>query len=375
MITICLLACLMAIVIGRQVQIPKSIEFKPARPSTKEVMTAVSYSKHGGSDVLSFDDQYPMPIPNDNQILVQVKASAINPVDFKYRRNLTPNIVTPKPKIPGYDIAGVVVKVGKNVVNFSIGDRVAAMMPILGTRWGAAAYYAAVEESFACKIGEFTDFSSAASLPLVSLTFLQAMSKVKDPTGKKILIHAGAGGCGTFAIQYAKYVLNMHVATTASKPKEDFVKALGADVVIDYRTQDFSQIIKDYDVVFDTMSFSYEEATLNRSARVLKPSGHYLCVLSSDWKSGGGRERSNGLLTLRNLVKHKIINALRPGWIPHYDLVAVQPNGKQLLEVFNLLEEGRIRSVIDKTFPLSNAADAYDYVEQGHATGKVILQH
>jgi alcohol dehydrogenase len=364
-----------AVVVGSRVRLLESYDWACAQPSTKDFMEAVSYGEHGSTSVLKLNKNYQRPTPKDNQVLVQVKASAINPVDFKFRRNDVPNFVLPKPKIPGSDVAGIVVEVGSKVAQFKVGDRVAAMMPTLGSRWGAAAEYAAVKESILCKIGESTDFISAASLPLVSLTSVQALGRIHEPKGKKILIHAGAGGVGTFAIQYAKNVLGMYVATTASSPKTELLKSLGADLVIDYRTEDFSEVCQGYDAVLDTMSFVYEEKTLYQGSKVLKKNGHYLNVLSSDSALVNGKEKSIGFLSLQNLVKHKLANFVFPGSMPNYDLIAVQPNGHTLQLVLDLVEQGQIRSVIDKTYPLSKATDAYDYIETGHATGKVVLEH
>jgi alcohol dehydrogenase len=189
---------------------------------------------------------------------------------------------------------------------------------------------------------------------------------------KKILIHAGAGGVGNFAIQYAKKVLGMYVATTASKPKEALLKELGADLVVDYKTEHFEDIVSDYDVVLDPMSWLYEERTLN--SNVLKPTGYYLNVPSSDW-SFDGTEKTNGLNTYRNLVISKIKNLFQPGSMPKYSMVFVSPNGEDLQLVLDLIDNGTIKPIIDKKFHLSEAEQAHRYLEQGRATGKVVLYH
>jgi alcohol dehydrogenase len=353
--------------------LPPTYDWPRAQASSTDYMRAISYSEHGSTSVLILGEHYPRPVPNDDQVLMQVKASALNPVDFKFRRNQVPNFIVLKPKIPGNDVAGIIVEVGKEVKDFKVGDRVAALMPVMGSQWGAAAEFAAVKTSFLGKIGKSTGFESAASVPLVSLTAVTALEKIEEPQGKRILIHAGSGGVGTFAIQYAKHVLGMYVATTASRPKEEFLKSLGADLVVDYRTEDFTKVVQDYDAVLDTMSFLYEEATLNKGTNVLNKNGHYLNVMSSGLVDG--EEKTNGLQTVLNLVKHKLANLIVPGSMPKYDFVGVEPNGQQLQLVLDLMESGRIRSVIDTTFPLAKAADAYDYFENGHVAGKVVLQH
>jgi alcohol dehydrogenase len=302
-------------------------------------------------------------------------ASSINPCDFKFRRNPVPDFILPKPVIPGEDVAGIVVQVGRKVSTFAVGDRVAAMLPTLRRRWGAASEYVNVKESLVARIGDDVDFVSAASLPLVALTAVQAFNKVSDiQRGQKVLIHAGAGGLGTFAIQYAKKVLGLYVATTASSAKADILKEIGADEVIDYRITRFEDLVQDYDIVLDSMSWSYENRTLGRDSHVLKSNGSYLNVFSSDW-SFDGTEVGNGLTTLHNLLVHKASNTLTRGVIPRYDVVIVLPHGEQLQYVMDLLQSGTIRAVVDRQFDLSDIQDAYTYLETGHVTGKIVLVH
>ena len=377
------------IALRSQFSLPAVVDWRGGAKAspTGNFMNAISYTEHGGPDVLSFQ-KVPRPIPRDGQILIHVKASSVNPIDFKLRRNPVPDWILRKPKIPGADLAGIVVQVGtttevvtkKNDHNtkknsFKIGDRVAAMMPLIGGQWGSNAEYVAIDSSLVASLPDAVEYESAAALPLVSLTVMQSLNKLKSTTkGKKILIHAGAGGVGTFAIQYAKYVLGMYVATTASKEKAEFLKSLGADLVIDYRTQDFTTIVKDYDAVLDTMSFLYEAKTLRTN--VLKKTGHYLNIFSSDWSLVNGKEKSFGLVTCWNVVLHKLVNLLAPGrFLPKYDFCVVNPNGSQLQLALDLLGNGKIQSVIDSVYPLSKLSDAHEHLEGGHVTGKVVIQH
>lgn len=362
-----------AILVGRRVSIPSFMDLPAASKSPTETMTALVYDRHGGIDVLQVRHDVPRPIPRDDQILVQVKASALNPVDFKYRRNEVPNMIIPKPKIPGFDLSGVVVATGNKVSKFSVGDRVAAMIPLLGSSWGAAADYVAVRESHASKVGDSVDFESAASMPLAALTAVQKLSKIPNPKGKKVLIHAGAGGVGSIAIQYAKHVMGMYVATTASGPKADLLHSLGADLVIDYREKDFTKEIQDYDAVLDTMSYLYEERTLN--SNVLGNSGIYLNVLSSDWNLVDGKEKANGPVSFKNLVWHTLKNWFQPNSIPHYDFSFVHPDGTLLQHILDLVEEGTLRPVIDGVYDVSDFEQAYQKLESGRATGKLVLRH
>jgi alcohol dehydrogenase len=357
--------------------IPASFEIWPAPQSAVHTMDAVVFRTHGpAADVLSYETNHPRPLIHANQVLVEVAYSSINPCDYKVRRNWwVPGFLSPKPKIPGEDISGEIVEVGTKVMgNWEVGDRVAAMMPIMGARWGALAGYAAVDPSFLAKLGENTSFQQAAALPLVSLTAIQGLTQLDTIGTRSILIQAGAGGVGTFAIQYAKHVLNIEtVATTASAGKAALLKELGADLVVDYRENKFEDIIQDYDAVLDPMSWTYEDRTLAKG--VLKRSGHYLNILSSDSGFGDGVERGNGLSMVKNFVVGTVVNLIRTGYLPKYSLVTVVPNGEQLQSVMDLVDKGIIRPIIDRTFALSDAAQAFEYLEEGHATGKVLLEH
>lgn len=364
--------------------IPTSFDAWPAKPSLSgQTMKAIVYSETGGD--LRFVDDHPRPSIRPNQVLIKVRFSAINPCDFKFRRNWVPSFIIPKPKIPGEDLSGIVVQVGSDVVVdddntnnpssfLQVGDRVAAMMPILGARWGALAEYVAVDASLVAKVGNRTTLQQAAALPLVALTTVQALANLDPKYRQSILIQAGAGGVGSFAIQYARNVLKMErIATTASAGKADLLKDLGADQVIDYRADSFEDFVQGYDAVLDTMSWAYEERTLTKG--VLKRRGHYLNVLSSDWLVHNGRERSNGIRSIANYIYSKVRNMILPGHVPRYDLITVNPNGVQLQAILDLVENGTIRSVIDRTFPLNAANEALSYLEQGGATGKVVLDH
>lgn len=372
----------------------------PSQADPSKSMSAVAYRTPGNSSTLQFYDKtHPMPKLRPDQILIKVKAAGLNPCDFKLRRNSDlPIFFRPLPKIPGEDVAGIVVQIGPSRrkggnSKFQIGDRVVAMMPGLGSRWGALAEYAAVDEAFVAKIGDKTSFVEAASLPLVSLTALEAFEEIEkkacsstnnETQQKKILIHAGAGGVGSFAIQYAKKVLNMQVATTASKRKKKFVRRLGADVVVDYENEDFEHVLVDYDFIMDTLNWAYESRTLppklnmgrnETQKHVLKRrGGHYLNMLSSDWSlTPNGKEKTNHGQSMINWLYYKIVNTVSPHKIEQYSLVVARPDGAKLQYIMDLVQNGTIKAVVDKTFPLENAATAFDYLEEGHASGKVVV--
>lgn len=359
-------------------KIPDSLDMFPAHQHPMENMKAVVYRQHGDASQLEYTD-VPRPVPQATQYLIKIEASALNPVDYKMRRNSkVPEFLIPLPKIPGADVAGVVLQTpcfkNPDDCKFRVGDRVAALLPVL-SHWGAHAELVAVEERFLAKMGDQTSFLEAASYPLAGLTVLQNMANLEDKPqpNDKLLVHAGAGGVGTFAIQYASKVLGMKVATTASAPKAELLKDLGADTVVDYRNQAFEEVLEGYDVVLDPMSWLYEERSLK--TKVLKPTGHYLNVPSSDAAFVDGVERANGLKTYLNAATHSLRNWWSPGSTAKYGLVFVHPDGNDLQKVLDLMESGKIKAVIDKTYHVTQAQEAYRYLEEGHATGKVVLYH
>lgn len=237
-------------------------------------MRAALYRAHGNEDVIEICDRVRRPILKDSHVLVKVHTCALNPVDVKLRENQMPTLFLPLPKIIGSDVCGVVVERGKRATDkFKVGDKVIAMMPHVFSGWGAACEYAAIEESHLALAPSNVTTVQAGSLPLVSLTVLQATRSFIDyhrgnTAGRSVLIQAGSGGLGTFAIQYCKNELGMKVYATCGPSNVDFLKSLGADVVIDYTTQRFEEVAVGMDLVFDPMAYLYEERTF-RSA-VLK---------------------------------------------------------------------------------------------------------
>ena len=247
-------------------------------------MRAAYYEKNGHEDVIKITENMDRPMVGSGEVLVKVLASAVNPVDIKIRENSLPTIVRPFPKIPGSDMCGIVIDTSQCAHHkFSIGDTVMTMVPYTFTGWGSACEFVAVKEDYLAKAPSNISDIEAASLPLISLTVLQGFQSFvehyKNQTGgKKVLIQAGAGGLGVFAIQYCKNELGMTVYTTCGTQNVDFVKNLGADVVIDYTKERFEDVAIGMDVVFDPMAYMYETRTF--SSDVLKPRV-IMCILAS----------------------------------------------------------------------------------------------
>ena len=264
---------------------------------------------------------------------------------------------------------------GKDVPSdrFAIGDRVAALGPALGTRWGAYAEFIPLQYTMLAKVPDNVSLHDAAAMPLVALTAIQGLDRV-DPAlvgeGKKILVHAGSGGVGSFALQWASAVLGFsEIATTSSNTK--LVRSLGATTVVNYRENNFEEVLADYHVVLDPMSYEYE----NRSLSVVAPGGHYINILGSDFMlDQEGQERANGLSTFTNWITHSFSRLVGRTEVPAYTIILVSPNGQTLSRVMEAMATGKIHAVVDRVFPLADAAAAHEYLETGRAKGKVLLR-
>ena len=266
---------------------------------------------HSSSDVYEYVEDYPRPTPHPDQVLVEIKYAAMNPCDFKMRRMDAPKFVAdfllPKPKISSEDLAGVVVAVGSAVTKFKVGDRVAGMLPILHTRWGAMAQFAAIKESAVALIPEAISFQEAAAVPLIAMTAVRGLDNLRGGTkGKRILIHAGAGGVGSFAVQWCSKVLGMKVTSTSSAKNSAFLKELGAHEAIDYTTTDPLANDPKYDVILDALSYEYEPKTFGAGTIAVNPDGgHYLNIVGSDYAlDADGQEKGNGAVKMHTGPRH-----------------------------------------------------------------------
>jgi alcohol dehydrogenase len=311
----------------------------------------------------------PDPVLRDDEVLVQVHAASVNPLDCKIRDGEFKLILPYRPPfVLGHDVAGVVAKVGPQVRQFKPGDEVYARPDDF--RIGTFAEFVPVKEASLALKPKGLTMEEAASIPLVGLTAWQALvEKANLQKGQKVFIQAGSGGVGTFAIQLAKH-LGATVATTTSTANVALVKSLGADVVIDYKTQDFEKVLRDYDVVLN----SQDGKTLEKSLRVLKGGGKLISISGPPDPEFGKEIAAPGYVKLvMRLLSSGIRRKARSLGID-YSFLFMKANGAQLRQITRLIEAGAIRPVIDKVFPFESTNEAMAYVEAGRAKGKVVVK-
>jgi NADPH:quinone reductase-like Zn-dependent oxidoreductase len=331
-------------------------------------MKALTFKRYGKSPEIGLAD-VPRPTPKPDELLVEVHAAGLNPIDNMIPAGtFKPILKFELPATLGSDIAGVVVEVGTRVTRFKPGDAVFASVFDLGR--GSIAEFAAVPESVAAPMPAKLDFVQAASIPMVGLTSWQAL---KERAGvradQKVFIPAGSGGIGTFAIQLAKY-FGAKVATTTSTGNVELVAALGANEVIDYNKQDFDKVLHGYDVVLGTLRGD----AIEKAVGILKPGSKIVSLIGPLDAAFARARRLNFVLQfVFALMSRKIMRLARRQNIG-YSFLFVRPDGAQLAEIGGLLESDRIRPVIDKVFPFEQAKEALEYLAQGHAKGKVVVR-
>jgi alcohol dehydrogenase len=313
--------------------------------------------------------ELPRPDPGAGDLLVRVRAASVNPLDHKIRDGAV-KVLLPFsfPLILGTDLAGDVEAIGPGVTRFKIGDAVYSRLD--SDRIGAFAEYALVRESAAAKKPARLDYTQAASLPLVGLTSWQTLIELaRLRAGQKVLIHAGSGGVGTFAIQLASH-LGARVVTTTGARSHALVKSLGADVAIDYRTSRFEAVVKDQDVVLDTQGGD----TLLRSFEVVKPGGIVVTIGGlPDGKFARAWGLSLPLVWILGFLNRKVDRLARQKHV-RFEYLFMRASGEQLERIGELVDRGVIKPVLDRVFPLEAAAEAMSYVESGRAVGKVVIR-
>ena len=323
------------------------------------------YGKTGGVRI----GEMPDPELREDEVLVRVHAAGVNLLDSKVRDGEFKLILPYRlPLILGHDVAGVVVKVGPRVQQFKPGDEVYARPDDF--RIGTFAEFVPVKEASLALKPKGLTMEEAASIPLVGLTAWQALvEKANLKKGQKVFLQAGSGGVGTFAIQLAKH-LGATVATTTSTANVALVKSLGADVVIDYKTQDFEKVLRDYDVVLN----SQDGKTLEKSLRVLKGGGKLISISGPPDPEFGREIAAPGFVKLVMRLLSSGVRRKAQGLGIGYSFLFMKANGIQLRLITRLIEGGAIRPVIDKVFAFESVNEAMAYVEAGRAKGKVVVK-
>ncbi|KAG1346894.1 NADPH-dependent alkenal/one oxidoreductase, chloroplastic [Cocos nucifera] len=305
-------------------------------------MKAWVYDEYGAASVLRFDEGFSVPEVKEDQVLVKVVAAALNPVDFKRRQGKFKATDSPLPTVPGYDVAGIVVKVGSQVQNLKEGDEVYGDINEKALenpkQFGSLAEYTAVEEKLLAIKPKNLDFVQAAGLPLAIETAYEGLEKAGFSAGKSILVLGGAGGVGSLVIQLAKQVYGASkVAATSSTGKLEFLKSLGADLPIDYTKENFEELPEKFDVVYDAVG------QCEKAVKAVKEGGSVV-VLTGPVSPPGFR-------------------------------FVVTSDGAALTKLNPFLESGKVKPIVDPKapFPFSQVIEAFSYLETGRATGKVVV--
>lgn len=310
-----------------------------------------------------------IPVLKGSDVLVQIHAAGVNLLDSKIKGGEFKSILPYKtPFTLGHDVSGVITEVGRQVTKFKVGDKVYARPA--DHRIGTFAEFISIDENDVALKPENLSMEDAASIPLVGLTAWQALvEKAKLKKGQKVFIQAGSGGVGTFAIQLAKH-LGATVATTTSAANFDLVKQLGADIIIDYKKQDFETVLSDYDVVLN----SQDTQALEKSLKILKIGGKVISISGPPDPDFGKQISANWFLrtVLRILSAGIRKKAKRLG--VNFSFLFMRAQGDQLSEITKLIESGIVKPVIDKVFPFEQTNEAMSYIETGRAKGKVVIK-
>ena len=302
------------------------------------------------------------PTIEAKDVLIEVKAAAINPIDkLIILGNLQGMLPIPLPSTIAYDVSGIVVEKGEEVSNFEIGDLVYSRVP--QEQMGTIAEYVAVNSMAVSKKPGNITFEEAASIPLAGLTALQSLEYAGIKENDKILIHAGSGGVGSLAIQYAK-AKGAYVYTTTSTDNVKWVKELGADRVIDYKTEDYKTIVKDVDIVFDTLGQNY---TLE-AFQVIKQGGKVVSVI------GPMDEETAKMFGMADYKLPEELAKLISAKDATYKYIFMHPNGAHLGEIKLLIEDEKIKPIIDKVYSFTESIEAFTHLASGRAKGKIVIK-
>ncbi|CZT37005.1 NADP-dependent oxidoreductase [Rhizobium sp. 9140] len=311
----------------------------------------------------------PEPQVENGDVLVRIHATSVNPLDSKLRDGAFKIFLPYRPPfVLGHDVAGTVVKVGSSVSRVKVGDEIYARPR--DHRIGTFAEFIAIHQDDVALKPRTLTMEDASSIPLVALTAWQALVDVaKVKPGQKVFIQAGSGGVGTIAIQLAKH-LGATVATTTSAKNAALVKSLGADVVIDYKSQDFEKVLSGYDVVLN----SQDAKTLAKSLTVLKPGGHLISISGPPDPAFADALGVNPLLKLVIRLLSRSARSKAKSLGLRYSFLFMRADGRQLEEIAGLIDSGAIRPVVDRIFPFNQTPEALAYVETGRSKGKVVIK-
>ena len=322
-------------------------------------MKALQIVKYGEiKDSLAFNE-VSKPAVQATDVLIEVKAAAINPIDKSIvLGNLQGLLPIPFPSTSAYDVSGIVVEKGDDVSNFEIGDLVYSRVP--QEQMGTIAEYVAVTSEAVSKKPGNISFEEAAGLPLAGLTALQSLEFAGIKADDRILIHAGSGGVGSLAIQYAK-AKGAYVYTTTSTGNVEWVKELGADRVIDYKTEDYKTIVKDVDIVYDTLGQEYT----SEAFQVVKQGGQVISVV------GPLDEETAKMFGMEDYKLPEELATLSAEKDASYKFIFMHPNGTQLAEIKTMVEDEKIKPIVDTIYPFTESVAAFTHLETGRAKGKI----
>ena len=331
-------------------------------------MQAYVLTRYGDASAMELRD-VPEPEAAEGEVLIRVRAAGLNPVDYKIRQGKLRMVTRlDLPQVAGSELSGVVEAVGTGVTRFAVGDRVFARVD--KKKLGAYATYAVVHETLVAKMPESLDFADAAGLPLAGLTALQALRDELGVTmGDRVFISGGAGGVGTLAIQLALW-MGAEVATTASPRGEELVRSLGATTVIDYQEQKFKDVLSDYDAAFDLTGGQ----DLPDTFTILKPGAKTVSIAGvPEPATAADMDKGPLLAIVFWAASAKIRSQARRRGVG-YRYLFMHPSGEDLGLLAGLVDKGELKPVTDRVFPFGQIADAFAYVEQGRAKGKVLVQ-
>ncbi|GIG69247.1 NADP-dependent oxidoreductase [Phytomonospora endophytica] len=326
-------------------------------------------TRYGRPDAMELRE-VPTPRPGPGEVLIRVRAAGLNPIDYKLRQGTLRAIVKLSlPTVAGSELAGEVEAVGTGVTRFAVGDRVFARVD--KSTLGAFADHAVVAETLAARMPDGLGFTDAAGLPLAGLTSLQALrDELRLAKGDRVFISGGAGGVGTLAIQIA-VAMGAQVATTASPRGEQLVRSLGATTVIDYRKEKFTDVLGDYDGAFDLTGGQ----DLVDSFAILKPGATTVSVTTTPEPATARKDLGKGPLfaALFGVLSWKIRREARRHGVT-YRFLFMHPSGTDLETLAAMVGKGELAPVTDRVFPFDRIDDAFAYLEQGRAKGKVIVE-